>query len=303
MLYISQIKRKIQQYLTAIGEECSYETLFTQYALLLEQQMLNCKVSGISEQALLPEGKQIIVSLTTYGKRIFEVFLTIESLMQQTIKPNKIILWLSKEQESERIPQSLTLQCNRGLEIKYYKDIRSYKKLIPTLIQYPNDVIITVDDDIVYHYDFIENMVQSYINSPNCIFATIVKEMVLCGKDNIVNYKNWNIRQDCFKSLTNFPIGCGGVIYPPNCFDEEIFNERIFMSLCPFGDDIWFKAMSLKKNILCASVPSGIHQRTFIDNPHWKNKGLTLINIGEGKNDKQIKKVFDYYNLWTFLNK
>ena len=37
---------------------------------------------------------EIVVSLTTYGNRIHEVYLTIESLLHQTVKPDRIILWL-----------------------------------------------------------------------------------------------------------------------------------------------------------------------------------------------------------------
>ena len=40
-----------------------------------------------------PEG-QLIISLTSYGNKLQLLYLTIESLLHQTIKPNKIILWL-----------------------------------------------------------------------------------------------------------------------------------------------------------------------------------------------------------------
>lgn len=48
-----------------------------------------------------------------------------------------------------------------------------------------------------------------------------------------------------------FPLGVGGVIYPPGCFGEDFFEKEIFTAICPNGDDIWLKAMSLLKGTVC----------------------------------------------------
>ena len=58
---------------------------------------------------------------------------TIESIMEQTMKANRIILWLDYSFEKQPLPKALQLLQKRGLEIEYCKDIRSYKKLIPAL--------------------------------------------------------------------------------------------------------------------------------------------------------------------------
>ena len=42
--------------------------------------------------------ENIIVSLTSYPKRIGTVWLTIETLLRQSVKPDEIILWLAQEQ-------------------------------------------------------------------------------------------------------------------------------------------------------------------------------------------------------------
>ena len=61
-----------------------------------------------------PEG-QIIVSLTSYGNKLQLLYLTIESLLRQTVKPNKIILWLDQSKYStyESIPVALHRQEER----------------------------------------------------------------------------------------------------------------------------------------------------------------------------------------------
>lgn len=47
--------------------------------------------------------------------------------------------------------------------------MRSYTKLIPCLVKYPNDSIITVDDDILYTRDTIKRLVEINSKTPNAI--------------------------------------------------------------------------------------------------------------------------------------
>ena len=49
-----------------------------------------------------------------------------------------------------------------GLTIDWYHDIRSYKKLIPTLKRYPDDIIITADDDILYPCNMVSDLYDTY---------------------------------------------------------------------------------------------------------------------------------------------
>lgn len=96
--------------------------------------------------------RELIVSLTSYGCRVNSVALTIESIFQQTVKPNRIILWLSSDEFLclEDLPYSLRKLQERGLDILFCEDIRSFKKLIPTIKLYPEADILTIDDDVLY---------------------------------------------------------------------------------------------------------------------------------------------------------
>lgn len=74
-------------------------------------------------------GKEIIISLTSYGRRVKNniVYYTIVSLLNQTYKPSRIILWLDHSWNDQNIPKKIRDLKNYGLEIRYYNDIRSYK--------------------------------------------------------------------------------------------------------------------------------------------------------------------------------
>jgi hypothetical protein len=242
----------------------------------------------------------IIVSLTTHSKRIHDVYLVIESLLNQTLKPNKIILWLAEDEFNEHtIPLILKRQQARGLEICFCKDLKSYKKLIPTLEKYPDSIVITVDDDVIYPFAMIENLYKDYLQDAQCIYYGRGHKMTWNGKGCLQPYRNWIFEYDGEeKSLINFPTGHGGVLYPPRCFHENILREDLFMKLAPTADDVWFKAMTALKGFPCKkSFCNG--SCTDIE----KNQDIALFhnNLNNNLNDVCIKQVFDYYDLWGKL--
>lgn len=244
---------------------------------------------------------EIIVSMTTFGSRIYEVALTIETLMRQTLKPNRIILWLSEEEfRNVQLPKSLAKMRDRGLEINYCKDIRSYKKLIPTLKMFPDAVVITVDDDVLYDYDVVEKLVMAHLHKPNVIFCNRKHKIRLDEKGSVLPYNQWLWDDpDLSESVFNMPTGVGGILYPSDCFDDDVFDENVFMDICRYADDIWFKAMALKKGFSAQKVYTHDKRgRDYIVNSVTQSSGLFTFNtMGPCLNDQQFKDVFSKYNL------
>lgn len=69
----------------------------------MKQTALNSTERGVTNAKI--SDHEVIVSLTSYSKRIHEVYLAIESIMQGTIKPNRIICGLQKKNSRVRIYQ------------------------------------------------------------------------------------------------------------------------------------------------------------------------------------------------------
>lgn len=245
-----------------------------------------------------PEG-QIIVSLTSYGNKLQLLYLTIESLLRQTVKPNKIILWLDQSKYStyESIPVALHRQEERGLEIKLCEDVRSYTKLVPALLAYPNDVIISADDDIIYPIDFVERLYRAYQKDSSKIYF-YRGHYILFNEDGTPRpYLEWVAKGAKGCDIYNFPTGVSGIIYPPHCYYEDMTNKDLFLKLCPHADDVWFKAMTMLKGTLCEQIPTPHFDSLFIPLDIDEASSLQNINVVNGGNDKQIKAVFDYYNI------
>jgi hypothetical protein len=267
----------------------------------LIEHILNDHQSGISTERYADH--DIIVSLTTYGKRINDVAFTIESIMQQTMKANKIVLWLDHSFEHQRLPESLLRQRDRGLEIAFCKDIRSYTKLVPALKRYPEAAIITVDDDLLYDYDLLERLILSYLEDPQYIYCHRYHKMTFDKDYALSPYKQWDWQcMDKDASHLNFATGVGGVLYPPHSLDDETTNEQVFLDICKYADDVWFKAMAIKKGTLVKLVSSrNSRGEDYILNLNVQDMCLGNINVIGGQNDLQIKAVFDKYNLYNHL--
>lgn len=268
----------------------------TVYVNYFHNLAMNSSSIGISKK-----NHPVIISLTTYSKRIHSVYLTIETLLNQTYKPYKIILWLAENEfNDDTIPEILKKQTNRGLEIKYCKDIKSYKKLIPTLKLFPENIIITTDDDVLYPHDFVELLYKSYLQNKSQVHFIRGSKITL-KNNKVIKYSKW-IRDFEIndESLLNFPTGIGGILYPPGCFHKEINNEELFMKLAPKGDDIWFKTMTLLNGNASRKVSfAGDFDEKFITIDEVQDIGLINTNLIE--NDHQIKSVFSYFNITKLI--
>lgn len=278
------------------------QLLYFQKKYIMEQNILYNHELGISKEKYC--NNDIIVSITTYGKRIYDVHLTIESIMEQTMKANRIILWLDYSFENKPLPNAIRLLQERGLEIMYCKDIRSYKKLIPALKAFPEDVIITFDDDVIYEFDLLEKFILSYKENPSFIYCGRMHKMQFDKKGCLLPYSQWKWNQNEVEaSLLNFPTGVGGILYPPQSLDDEVFNESVFMDICKYADDIWFKAMAIKKGTLTKKVYTHSSRGDdYLVNEEVQDVGLGKINItGKYLNNKQLTDVFSKYNLYGLL--
>lgn len=243
----------------------------------------------------------LIVSLTTYPKRFNVVYLTIESLMNQTMKPDKIILWLAKDElVNNEIPSKISKLKLRGLEIRIIdENLKSYNKLIYALKEFKTSNIITCDDDIIYPKFFIEGLYKTLNKFPKNIIAYRCTLMKKIDEKTLAPYLSWPAATDNKPSFNLFPTGVGGILYPPNSLNEQVFNKDLFLRLAPSADDIWFKAMALLNNTKTVMVNEKSIEFPMIRGS--QDDALWHVNVLENKNDEQLKNVFDYFKLYDYI--
>lgn len=241
--------------------------------------------------------KKIIISLTTIPSRLDKVSLCIEGLLRQTIKPDKIILWLAKSEFKDIIlNEDLISQKKRGLEIHYCDNLKAHKKYYYTIKKYPNDIVITVDDDTYYPEDLIENMIKIYKDYKHCVICYAAHEITFKNNE-IQKYSAWNsLSPNAIKpSYMLMAVGWGGVLYPPYCLNKNFLDKEKIKELCFYSDDLWLKAMELLNGTKVKKVNR--YTKNWAVIPDTQKQALFNYNVIKGKNDIQLKNVLKEYNI------
>jgi hypothetical protein len=236
----------------------------------------------------------VIVSLTSFPARINRVWIVIESLLRQSVKPKMIVLWLSREQfpALQSLPKSLLSQRKRGLDIRLVDgDLRSHKKYYHALLEYPNDFLILVDDDVFYPTKMIEELVNTSNRFPSSICChRALRITQVQGVHS--NYADWTeLKSKSGPSSDIFFTSGGGTLIPPRSLHPLVLKADVFTRICPYADDVWLNAMCrlngtdvVKTNFYSALLPV----------LHYKDHTLYEINVLCGQNDVQYRAVLGF---------
>lgn len=195
--------------------------------------------------------KQLIVSLTSFPARINTAHRAINTLLCQVLKPDRLILWLADSQfpnKENDLPAELLKLKDFGLEIIWCEDLKSYKKLVPALKMFPNDFIITADDDIYYEEDWLKVIYETSLKNPECIVVN--RPIRVLPIDNSIIMLSSRKSEGFDLSVPDFNnqmLGGSGCLYPPCCLHDDVFNKEKFTRMLPSNDDVYFWAMAVLK--------------------------------------------------------
>lgn len=233
---------------------------------------------------------RIIVSLTSYPVRLPQLWEVIECLFRQSIKPDKIVLYLTEEQvgnDIDSLPKSLLKQRKRGLEIRLCKDtIKSHTKYFYAFQEFSDDFVITVDDDLFYRTDLIENLLRWHKEYPEAIISNWVKDIL----PTTSFYKEWPDVHVPRISDRFLLLGVGGVLYPPQSLYKDVFDISLIQKLCLTADDVWISCMAL-----LAKMPICFTGYRFAYLPVLIKNNTTLLAINRERNQVCIDKLNNYY--------
>jgi len=258
-----------------------------------------------------------IVSLTSYGKRLAKTApYAIVTLLDQSVKPDKVILWVANE-DRENVPQKIMGKlAEKGLEVRCCDDIMSYKKLVPALEEFPDDYIITADDDIFYPKDWLEQLLAEHGKAPKKIICHRAHGIRVDENHNLLPYREWD---HCIEPgagfsgsrerpaprprLGTFPTGVAGALYPPRSLYKDVANRDLFMKLAPKADDVWFWAMAvINREYFGEESPyivienSGTRDLLYVDIlQQFDGSALRHYNKSRGGNDIQLRAVIERY--------
>ena len=202
----------------------------------------------------------LIVSMTSWPRRIKYVSKALFSILSQNVdnKLYHIVLVLAEPEFPNRekdLPEDLKLMVEEGVvELIWYKrNILSHKKLMPTLVKYPNNPILVCDEDITRPEGWLKTFIEDHKKNPTdilvggCVFDISFDN----GKFNPVKRFKFDDPNCAGKIIKNRrpANGFGGVLYPAHTFtDERFFNEDLMMKLSEFSDESWQFCFNIIEN-------------------------------------------------------
>ncbi len=242
----------------------------------------------------------LVVSMTSFPAAIPYAVKAINSILEGSVLPDKMVLYLNFFQFEEGIPQELKAISDNNpiFEIRNCDDnIRSYCKLIPALRDFPEAVIVTVDDDIDYHRHMLRDLLALHLQIPNAILAHRVR-IITPG----VPYKKWH-KYKWYNFLfnrvkinpRNLQTGVGGVLYPPHSLKKEMLDPRIFTKLAPTADDIWFWATAVASGVYVIPVPFGRNKPKELGKPHEIALSNSNYRLGVDRNTASLMAIIGRY--------
>lgn len=245
----------------------------------------------------LQRDKKIVISLTSFPARINTCYYTIKSLMIQTMRPDRIVVWLAEEQFPEhKLPYCFEMLTAKGLEIRYCQDLRSHKKYFYMLQeQKADELVITFDDDIIYNPLSVERAYKKHLQYPTAIVANETKIIGFKTNGDILPYSRWKKAPygNNKPNIQNSVMSGSGCLYPYGIWPKEMFDVKLHRRLAPTADDLWitFCAIHYSIPIVCVDIPA----HTYTNVNMSQNENLSKVNcLGTG-NDDTILSMLDYY--------
>ena len=239
----------------------------------------------------------MIVSLTTFPTRIGAAVYVIDAMMRQTLRPDKIILYLASDEiSSSELPKEYENLTKRGLSICYVENLRPHKKYFYSMQEYPNSIVVTVDDDVLYPENILGTLYASYEKHPTSVSAMRVHRMLF--KQNVLQpYNRWEYEHVRFSQprLDLIATGMGGVLYPPGCMDERVFDIKAIINICLTTDDVWLKFMQLLSRTHVVLAAKG--KVNYVYFPESQKSSLWSTNRDDNRNDKSIRAVMRFLRL------
>lgn len=252
---------------------------------------------------LVNDGKtNIVVSLTSFTPRLDKLYIALGSIFNQSLQPDKIVLYLGSDVDKEHLPDSLTRFCNYGLELRFVENIKSHKKYYYAFQEFPDSLIITVDDDLIYHKNMVKKLYQTHQKFPECVCAMRTHE-ILYNEDGIPQaYDAWvkNSKRYEKPSTDLFFTSGAGTLYSPIFFSKEVYNLDNIRQFCFSADDVWLNCMCRLNNIKTVNVSLTSSERQLLRVLGTQDVALKYQNLYDSGNDVCIQNMITQYGRQAF---
>lgn len=240
---------------------------------------------------------QLIISLTSYPARFPTLHLTLKSILDQTVRPDLVVLWLAHEDVAALPAEVGALEGDR-FEVRPCDDLRNFKKILPALAAFPDAFILICDDDTYYPNDWLQRLVDAYDPRERSILCHRAHRLTYTPEGEVAPYREWQRNvADAASAMPSDDLlatGNGGVLYPPGSLPPQTADLDLIRKLSETSDDIWLFFMRRQANWLAKRVPG--RKSNFVDWPGTQTQALWTFHR-TGKKDEHIQDMSRHFGV------
>lgn len=238
---------------------------------------------------------RLIVSLTSYPERFGSLHLTIRSLLDQSVRPDSVILWVDHA-AAAAVPLAVKDLEGDLFSVKATEDVRSFTKIVPALLEYPDAFIVTADDDIYYPDFWLQRLTNAFDPAHPTIAYHRGHRIRRQADGRFAPYKDWerrvNDKESLLPGVDVFPTGVGGVLYPPASLPRLTTDRALFERLSPTCDDSWLYFMWRQTPWKAKRTPGEMPK--FVEWPTTQRQSLQAFHLG-GMKDQHLQALSDEF--------
>lgn len=227
----------------------------------------------------------ISVSLTSWKPRLQMLPLVLLGLLEQTLRPTSIDVWLTPEDEFCFDKAAKLLFQRHGVRFQSCANLGPHKKWLPLVETGATGAFAICDDDILYPPNWLERLVAE--DRPDAYVGMRCHRMRWSPDGVLLPYGDWekDVGPNESPASDLFITGCGGAIIHPERLSNRFLDRDRIAAECPMADDIWLKAAHEASGFPC-------HKTSFsfpcLELPDSQASGLVGLNVGHGHNDLQM---------------
>lgn len=255
------------------------------------------------------ENRKVILSLTTSPKRIFKLYLVLESLNLDLV--SHIFLCIPKRYRNTleyKIPTHLLKKYSKLKILLTNFDVGSITKIFPTVLHarninpniYKNDIFITVDDDYIYTENTIDSLIYNILKKDSAFVLNV---------DGISNHSIYGegLLKDSYYNLK----GYSGAVYYGKHFSLDLMKKFIEFMLtnnitsCMQSDDFVISYF-LRKNKVSIGKIKNFGDKFYKDSQlkhldHFLDNTALHRTTLSGKRSNKSSHYPKYENCYTYI--
>lgn len=245
------------------------------------------------------EAPGVIVSVASYGPRVRGIAPMIESVGRQEANFDKAFLWLPERDFPHGVrdlPSDVVCALyDANIEVRWVSnDLGPHNKYYWTMREFPESVVVTLDDDMRYSPSLVGELLAAHDRWPGAVVSMRTHLVRFDESGCLMPYGEWDLEQGVIRDIPShslFATGVGGVLYPPRSLNEHLFDEEAIRDLCLYADDLWLKVMELVSGtrVVC---PTNEFSMDYIEGS--QDVALCKANLERGENDRQLEQILRY---------